>query len=80
MSEHESKELSNAIKGGVVVAVILGIVLVTAVKHDALEHVTVAQAATLVQSGGDVGNGPTGYFPDRFREARFEDATQPEAF
>jgi len=80
MSQQESKEVSKGLQGGLVVAALLAIVLIAAPKHEALQAISVAQAAATPQSGGVGGNGPTGYFPDRFRDASGEDLPQPEAF
>jgi hypothetical protein len=80
MSQQESKEVSKGLKGGLVVAALLAIVLIAAPKHEALQAISIVQAATTPQSGSVGGNGPTGYFPDRFRDANGEDVPQPDAF
>jgi hypothetical protein len=80
MSQQESKEVSNGLKAGIVIAVLLAIVLIAAPKDDALQAIQLAQAVAATQGTGDVGNGRTGYFPDRFRDAVGEDLPQPEAF
>jgi len=80
MSQQESKEVSKGLQGGLVVAALLAIVLIAAPKHDALQAISIAQAAPTPQAGSVGGNGPTGYFPDRFRDAPGEDLPQPDAF
>jgi hypothetical protein len=80
MSWQEGKEVSRGLKGGIVIAVLLAVVLVAAPKHEALQAISFAQAASTQPDASVGGNGPTGYFPDRFRDAVGEDAPQVEAF
>lgn len=80
MSKHESDEFSRGACGGIAVAVLLGVLLIAAPKPDALQPIAVVQAARPAPPAATQGNGPTGYFPDRFRGVQGEDAPQPEAF
>ena len=80
MSKQESTELSIGLKGAIAVAIAVALLLAVAPREDALQPIAIAQAAMPVQSDGYEGNGPTGYFPDRFRAAEGEDVPQPETF
>ncbi|MCU0898415.1 MAG: hypothetical protein MUC55_13085 [Burkholderiales bacterium] len=79
MSQEESREVSTGVGIGMVIAAVLAVVLAAAPKPDALQPIPVAQAAMPSSIETD-GNGPTGYLPDRFRNAALEDGPQPEAF
>jgi hypothetical protein len=84
MSRHEPKERTQGLKAGliaaIVIAVLLAVMLAVAPQRDALQPIPLAQATQKGADASGAGNGPTGYFPDRFRGATGEDLPQVEAF
>jgi len=84
MSQQEPKERTEGIKAALVVAIImallLAVMLAAAPQRDALQPIPLAQANAQVADARGAGNGPTGYFPDRFRDATGDDLPQAEAF
>ncbi len=61
-------------------AIVLGFVAL-AMRHAATESLDVVPSASAAtDAGGAAGNGPTGYFPDRFDRRRLAPAEQPATF
>jgi hypothetical protein len=59
--------------------VVFGLVAL-AVKYTTTESLAVPSAITGTDTGGAAGNGPTGYFPDKFDQRRLAPAELPPTF